>query len=164
MRPVPSRILLAALAAGAIAAGVVTSRFVFLAVGLASLFLLATSLAGAFRPLTKALLGFRGRAVDVALWDAPPPVPPGTELVLTSVNVLSAGLHVFFESSGKRSIHLKVAQPRNPDIRPGAVAIGSAKYVQWESRKLARVAGAAAVSIVMRPESVRESRDPGSIS
>ena len=157
MRPIPSRVLLAVLAAGAITAGVVTSRFVFFVVGLLSLFLLATSLASAFHPLTKALLEFRGRAVDVALWDAPPPVPPGTELVITSVNVLSVGLHVFFESNGKRSIHLKVAQPRNPVIRSGAVAIGSARYVQWESRKLPRVAGAAAVSIALRPESVRES-------
>jgi hypothetical protein len=153
----PSRALLGTLAVSAITAGVITSRFIFFAVGLASLFLLATSLAGAFHPLTKALLGLCRRAVDVTLWGAPPPVPPGTELVITSVNVLSAGLHIFFEANGKGSIHLKVAQPRNSVIRSEAVAVGSAKYVQWESRKLPRVAGAAAVSIALRPESVRES-------
>lgn len=157
MRSTPSRLLLAVLVAGAITAGVVTSRFVFFAVGLASLFLLATSLAGAFHPLTKALLGFRHRAVDVTLWGTSPPVPPETELVITSVNTLSAGLHIFFEANGKGSIHLKVAQPRSSDIRSGSVAIGSARYVQWEGRRLPRVAGTAAVSIALRPESVRES-------
>jgi hypothetical protein len=157
MRSTPSRVLLAVLVAGAITAGVITSRFIFFAVGLASLFLLATSLAGAFHPLTKALLGFRYRAVDVTLWGTPPPIPPGTELVLTHVNTLSAGLHIFFEATGKGSIHLKVAQPRNSDIRSGSVAIGSARYVQWEGRRLPRVAGTAAVSIALRPESVRES-------
>ncbi len=157
MRPTSSRVLLTVLAAAGLTAGFITSRFVFFMVGILSAFLLATSLAGAFHPLTKALLGFRGRAVDVTLWGAPPPVPPGTDLVITSNNVLSAGLHIFFESSEKRSIHLKVAQPRNPDIRSEAISIGSAKYVQWEGRRLARVAGATAVSIALRPESVRES-------
>ena len=158
MRPIPSRLLLAVLAVSAITTGVATSRYIFFAVGLAALFLLATSLAGAFQPLTKALLGFRGCAVDVALWGAPPPVPPGTELVISSVNVLSAGLHIFFEANGKRSIHLKVAQPRNADVQSGSVVIGSARYVQWEGRKLPGVAGAAAVSIALRSVSVRELR------
>jgi hypothetical protein len=152
MRPLSSRILLGLLAAAGLTAGIITSRFVFLVVGIMAAFLLVTSLAGPYHPLTKTLLGFRGRAVDVTLWGSPPPVPPGTELVITSVNVLSVGLHVFFDSSEKRSIHLKVAQPKDLDVQPGAVSIGSAKYVQWESRKLPRAAGAPAVSIALRPQ------------
>jgi hypothetical protein len=152
MRSTPSRVLLAVLSAAGLTAGIITSRFVFVMVGIVSAFLLTTSLVGAFHPLTKALLGFRGRAVDVTLFGAPPPVPPGTELVITSVNVLSAGLHVFFQAGGQGSAHLKVAQPRNPEIRPGAISIGSARYVQWESLKVPPAAGAIAVSIAMRPQ------------
>ncbi len=152
MRPTSSRVLLAVLSAAGLTAGIITSRFVLVMVGIVSAFLLTTSLAGAFQPLTKALLGFRGRAVDVTLWGAPPPVPEGTELVLTSVNVLSAGLHVFFEARGQGSVHLKVAQPRNPEVQPGAIAIASAKYVQWESRKVPPAPGAAAVSIALRAQ------------
>jgi hypothetical protein len=158
MRPASSRILLAVLAAAGLAAGVITSRFVFLMVGIMAAFLLTTSLVAPFHPVTRTLLGLRGRAVDVTLWGAPPPIPPGRELVITSVNVLSVGLHVYFESSGKSSIHLKVAQPRNAEIRPGGVAIGSAKYVQWESRKLPRAAGATAVSIALRGTGQAEGR------
>ncbi len=152
MRSTSSRVLLAILSAAGLAAGIITSRFVFVMVGIVSAFLLTTSLVGPFHPLTKALLGFRGRAVDVTLWGAPPPVPPGTELVITSVNVLSVGLHVFFEAGGQGSVHLKVAQPRNPEIHPGAISIASAKYVQWESREIPPAAGATAVSIALRPE------------
>ena len=152
MRATSSRVLFAVLAAGGLTAGFITSQFAFLLVGILAALMLATSLAGAFHPVTRALLSLRGRAVDVTLWGAPPPVPPGTELVITSVNVLSAGLHVFFEASGTGSVHLKVAQPRNPEIQPGAISIASARYVQWEGRKVPPAAGATAVSIALRPE------------
>ena len=102
MRPTPARILLSALVIGALTAGVLTSQLIFYLVALLAGFLLATSLSTTRNPLTQALHRFRGFTVEVRAWGALPPLPPGATLVLTSVNVLGAGVHVFFQAERRR--------------------------------------------------------------
>jgi hypothetical protein len=162
MRPTPARILLSALVIGALTAGVLTSQLIFYLVALMAVFLLATSLSTTRNPLTQALHRFRGFTVEVRAWGALPPLPPGATLVPTSVIVLGAGAHVFFQASGAGSIHLKVAQPRNVQLAPNTVVIGSAKYVQWNGKKLRVFGGAPALSIALSEASVGER--PGGVA
>lgn len=153
MRPTPARILLSALVIGALAAGILTSQFIFSLVALMAGVLLATSLRTTRIPLTEALHRFRGCTVEVRAWGALPPLPAGATLVLTSVNVLGAGAHVFFQASGAGSIHLKVAQPGDVQIAPNTVVVGSARYVQWNGKKLRVSGGAPALSVALREAS-----------
>jgi hypothetical protein len=157
MRPIPARVLLAALIIGALAAAALTSQPVFVLLALMAGFLLATSLSTTRIPLTKALNRFRGCSVDVRIWGVTPPLPPGATLTLASVNVLGPGFHVFFQASGGGSIHLKVAQPTNAQIAPNAVVVGSASYVQWEGRKLPVIGGSPAVSVSLSATAVPSS-------
>ena len=147
MRPRPARVILSLITIGALAAGVVTSQFIFIVVALGALVLLVTSLATSRQPFTKACLRFRDQAVAVRVWGVPPPTPPGTTLILKSVNALGAGAHLFFDAGGGVSMHLKVAQPRHPTLTPDTVIVGSARYVQWNGKKLPRVGSAPALSI-----------------
>jgi hypothetical protein len=101
-------------------------------------------------------------SLSLRAWGALPPLPPGATLVLTSVNVLGAGAHVFFQASGAGSIHLKVAQPGNIQLAPNTVVIGSAKDVQWNGKKLRVFGGAPALSIALSEASVRER--PGGVA
>ena len=160
MPPVPARALLSAIGISALVAGVITSLPIFFVVALGAGVLLGTSLSTSRRPLTRALEGFRNQVVYVRLWGAPPPSDSGVTLVLSSVNVLGAGVHVFCHSSGGGSVHLKVAQPKEPTVASNCVLIRSAKYVQWNGTRLPRVANAPAVTIALsepsgagRPES-----------
>jgi len=155
MRPTPARILLSAITIGSLAAGVVTSQLIFFLVALGAGILLGTSLSTRRRPLTHAIDRFRNHAVEVRLWGAPPPDLSGATLVLTSVNALGAGAHVFFSVQGGGPMHLKVAQPRDPSLAPDCVVIGSAKYVQWNGKRLARVGSAPAVAIEPSEASAR---------
>jgi hypothetical protein len=141
MRPLPARVLLSAIAAGALIAGVLCPRAIFFVVAVGALVILATSLLTSRRPLTRALQTFQGRVVDVRLWGAPPPASP-SRLTVAAVNALGAGVHVFFSST-----HLKVAQPENAQIVAGSIVISSARYVQWNGKKVAPVSGAPAVTI-----------------
>src|SRR5258706_4348080 len=161
MRPTPARVLLATLVVGALAAGVLTSRVIFFVVGLGAGALLGTSLSTSRRPLTRALDGFRDHAVEVRLSGAPPPDLSDATLVVTSVNGLGAGAHVFFRRHDGGSLHLKVAQPQDHSLGPSRVVVGSARYVQWNGKKLPRAGSAPAVVITLsetavggRPESV----------
>lgn len=149
MRPTTARILFSLLAASAMVLGLVTGQtFFFLLVPL-PLFLLATSLTTSRLPLTRALGGFRNHVVEVRLWGAQPPDTPGTTLILTSVNVISVGIHLFFTASDGFTMHLKVAQPRDARLAPNHVIIGAAKYVQWNSTKLKPSDTFPAVSIAL---------------
>jgi hypothetical protein len=143
MRPLPARLLLSAIAVGALIAGVLYPRAIFFVVAVGAVVLLATSLLTSRRPLTRALQTFQGRVVDVRLWGAPPP-GSSSRLTVTAVNALGAGFHVFFAS-----VHLKVAQPNDARIEAGSVVIGSARYVQWNGRKVPPVGGAPAFSITL---------------
>jgi hypothetical protein len=87
--------------------------------------------------------------VEVRLWGAPPPDLPGTTLILTSVNALGAGAHVFFDVQGSGSRHLKIAQPQDTRLAQDKVVIGSARYVQWNGKRLPRVGSAPAVAITV---------------
>jgi hypothetical protein len=160
MRPTPARLLLAALVISALTAAALTSQLIFYLVALMAGFLLATSLSTTLIPLTRALNRFRGCAVEVRVWGAMPPLPPGTTLVLTSVNVLGPGFHVFFQASGGGSIHLKVAQPTNAQIAPNAVVVGSARYVQWGGKKLPAIGGMPAVSVSLSNAAVKNLAPP----
>jgi len=46
------------------------------------------------------------------------------------------GWPFYFRAAGAGAMHLKVAQPRQVSVEPGQVLIGTARYVQWESRKI----------------------------
>jgi hypothetical protein len=127
----------------------VTGKLVLFLVAAGALALLASSLATSWVPLTKGLAGFRGQTVDVLLWGALPPNAPDG-LVLTSVNIISFGVHVFFRASSGPLLHLKVAQPKGPAVTPDRVIIRTARYVQWNVIKVKPVAGASAVCIARR--------------
>jgi hypothetical protein len=161
MRPIPARILLSALIIGALTAGALTSQLIFYVAALMAAFLLATTLSTSRNPVTRALLDFRNCPVEVRIWGAPPPLPSGASLVLTSVNVLGPGFHVFFQTSTGSSIHLKVAQPTNPQIAANAVVVVSARYVQWEGKKISVTRGGPAVSIARRDAAVLERQGSG---
>src|SRR5450755_2637680 len=149
MRPTPARVLLSVITIGALATGALTALPIFFVVALGAGVLLGTSLSTSRRPLTHALERFRDRAVEVRLWGAPPPNLSGPTLVLTAVNSIGAGAHVFFKLHGSRPMHLKVAQPRDPSLTVDSVVIGSARYVQWNGKRLPRVGSAPAVAIAL---------------
>lgn len=149
MRPLPARVLFCLLAAIALGAGVLTGKTVFFVVGAGALGFLATSLATSRVPLTRTLAEFRGQTVDVLLWGAPPP-KASAGLVLTSVNIISFAIHVFFDDPSGSPLHLKVAQPKRAIVSPDRVVIGTARYVQWNVSKVKPVAGASAVGISLR--------------
>ena len=149
MRPVPARILFCLVGAIALSLGVFTGQPILFVVAAGALALLASSLATSRVPLTRSLAGFRGQTVDVLLWGAPPPHAPAG-LVITSVNIISFGVHVFFQAPSGPVLHLKVAQPKQPVLTPDRVIIGTARYVQWNVTKIESVAGTSAVSIALR--------------
>lgn len=155
MRPIPSRVLLSVITISAFAAGALSPKFIFFVLALGSGALLATSLYTSRRPLTRALLRFKDHPVEVRLCGAPRPGPSGA-LVLTAVNALGAGVHVFFSVAGGASIHLKVAQPRDPTVGSDTIVIGAAKYVQWNGKKISGVGTAPAVLIALSDAPVRE--------
>jgi hypothetical protein len=112
---------------GSVAAGLLTSKFIFIVLTLGSGSLLAMSLIASRRPLIQALQNFEKCQVEVRIWGAPyPPIPFGA-LVLTSVNALGAGIHIFFSIDGDASMHLKVAQPGDSTIAPNTVVISTAR-------------------------------------
>lgn len=156
MRPLPARTLFSLLAASAVALGVLTGQPVFFVLAPLPLFFLATSLATSRLPLTRTLRRFRNHVVDVRLWGAPPPDIPGTTLILSSVNVISFGIHLFFTASDGFSMHLKVAQPRDATLAPDHVTIATARYVQWNTTKLKPSDTFAAVSIALAGSSEME--------
>ena len=149
MRPIPARILLAALGVSALAAGILTSNVIFFVAALGAGALLGTSLGTSRRPLTRALDAFRDHGVEVRLWGVPPPDVSGATLVVTAVDVLGAGVHVFFRAHDGRSFHLKMAQPQNHSLASDRVIVGSARYVQWSGKRLARAGSAPAVVIAL---------------
>lgn len=134
----------------------------FFVVTLGAAVLLGTSLGTSRRPLTHALEGFRNRVVEVRLWGAPPPDLPGATLILRSVNALGAGAHVFFDAQGSGSTHLKIAQPQDTRLAQDNVVIGSARYVQWNGKRLPPVGGAPAVAIAVSVKPV--DGHPGSVA
>ncbi|MFZ2491884.1 MAG: hypothetical protein WA208_10400 [Thermoanaerobaculia bacterium] len=156
MRPAPARILFSLLAASAVVLGAVTGQTIFFLLLPLPLLLLATSLATSRVPLTRALGDFRNHEVDIRLWGAPPPDKPGAALVLTSVNLISAGVHVFFATSDGVTMHLKVAQPRDATLAPDNVIIRAARYVQWNGTDLTPTDTVAAVSIALAESSAME--------
>jgi hypothetical protein len=98
--------------------------------------------------ITQALLRFVGSEVAVRIWGTSP-VPDGNALVITSVNALGAGFHVFFRDSAGASIHLKVAQPRDARLASDEVVVSAARYVQWNVKKIPAVAGAPALTVAL---------------
>jgi hypothetical protein len=149
MRPIPARILLSLVSVFAGALAVRFQQPILFVVALGSVVLLATSLATQRLPLPRALARFRNHAVRVCLWGDEPPGSADTTLILSSVNVLGAGTHVFFLSSGGTSMHLKIAQPRGSAFAPERVTVTAARYVQWNSTKLKRNENRAAVLVTL---------------
>jgi len=109
MRSLPARIVFLLFAAVSATLGALTARPILFVVTAMALFLLATSLFTSRLPLTRALGRFRKQAVEVRLWGGLPPDSGGATFVLTDVNVISAGIHLFFTTPDGRGMHLKVA-------------------------------------------------------
>ncbi len=149
MRPGPARVLFGLVAAIALTLGVFTGKPILFVIAAGTLALLASSLATSRVPLTRGLAGFRGQTVDVLLWGTRPPQAP-TDLVLTSVNIISIGVHVFFQAPSGPVLHLKVAQPKGPIVTPDRVVIRTARYVQWNVTKVEPVDDNSAVCIALR--------------
>src|SRR6266849_3358110 len=76
MRSSTLRVIVAVVAAGAFAAGILTSQFSFVVLGTVAALLLASSFSQAGR-LTEPLQRFRHQAVAVRVWGASLPVPNG---------------------------------------------------------------------------------------
>jgi hypothetical protein len=153
---------LSVISLGALAAGVLTSQLIFFVVALGAAILLGTSLSTRRRPLTHSLEALQDQAVEIRLWGAAPPDLPGATLFLTSVNALGAGVHLFFKSQGGGSMHLKVAQPKDPSLGSDRIVIGSARYVQWNGKRLPREGSEPAMVITLSEVAVR--RGPGSVA
>jgi hypothetical protein len=149
MRPLPARILFSLLAVVSAALGVITGRPILLVVTAISLFLLTTSLLTSRLPLARALSRFRNQAVEVRLWGGSPPDSGSGTFVLTDVNVISAGTHVYFSTSDGTRMHLKVAQPRDVRLTTGAVVIAEARYIQWNRTRIRPQPGAPAAAIAL---------------
>jgi hypothetical protein len=148
MRPLPARLLLLGVGIAALAAGFLTGHLIFYVVALGAGVLLSTSLSTRRMPITQTLLRFVGSEVDVRIWGTSPQ-PDGDPLVITSVNALGAGFHVFFRDTAGTSIHLKVAQPRDAQLASDMVTVGNARYVQWNVKKISAVDGAAALTVAL---------------
>src|SRR5262245_27130673 len=129
MRPVPARVLFSLLTVVALAIGALTRQLAFFAVAAIAAVFLASSLSTSRVPLTRHLRELAGHPVEIRLWGAPPE-PLGSRFVLESVSLLGAGVHVFFNTTG-RVMHLKVAQPSGPVLSADRVVVANAKYVQW---------------------------------
>ena len=149
MRPLPARILFSLLAVVSATVGAVTARPILFVVTAISLFLLTTSLLASRLPLTRALGRFRNQVVEVRLWGGLPPGSGNGTFVVTDVNIISAGAHVFFTTSDGRGMHLKVAQPRAATLTPDEVVIAAARYVQWNRTRVKPMPGVAAVAIAL---------------
>ena len=162
MRPIPSRILLSSLLVAGIAVGLLTRQPIFYLLAFGAGVLLVTTLSTSRQPLTRALLRFRGSQVDVRLWGAPPSLPPNTSLVLTSVNALGPGFHLFFRVAGGTSCHLKIAQPCAAQFSPSTVIVGTARYVQWNGKRLPVTPGVPALSVACAEAPVTER--PGGVA
>src|SRR5438876_4849953 len=148
MRSTTLRVIVAMVAAGAFAAGLLTSQFGFIVLGMVAALFLASSFSQA-RRLTESLQRFRHQAVAVRVWGASLPVPNGA-MTITSVRSLGAGLHIFLRLGTNDSpTHLKVAQPKRVLLEPGALIIESASYAQWSGKKLPRTTGCPALSITL---------------
>jgi len=144
----PARLLLSAITVGALVAVVLTSKLIFVVVAVGAGVLLATSVATGRRPLTRAIQRFRTHPVEVRIWGAAPPASSGDTLIVSAVNALGAGVHVFFSAEGRSPIHLKVAQPTDSTVTSDSVVIGAARYVQWNGTKTPRAGAGPAVAIV----------------
>jgi hypothetical protein len=155
MRSTPARLLLSVISLGALASGVLTSQLIFFVVALGAAILLGTSLSTHRRPLTHSLEALQNHAVEVRLWGSAPPDLPGATLVLTSVNALGAGVHLFFKVQGGGSMHLKVAQPKVSSLASDRIVIGSARYVQWNGKRLPREGSDPAVVITLSEVAVK---------
>jgi hypothetical protein len=126
-------------------------RVLVLVLGAGAIVFLLTSILAARKPLPATIRTFQGRPVVVRLWGIPPTVPDGADLLVESVSVIGAGLHVYFNAGPGRPIHLKVAQPRDSTQSSRRVVIHSARYVQWSGVTVAPVAGAPAVVVEVTP-------------
>jgi hypothetical protein len=160
MRSTTLRVLVAVVAAVAFAAGVLTSQFSFVVLGMVAVLLLASSFSQAGR-LTGPLQRFCHQAVAVRVWGASLPVPNGAAMTIASVRSLGAGLHIYLQLGTNGSLtHLKVAQPQRVLLEPGALIIESASYVQWSGKRLPRAIGSPALSITLEEHLAINRRDP----
>ena len=161
MKPTVFRAVAGATAIGALVVGALTSQVVFFVLASVAGLLLATSFRHA-RSLTGPLLALRGQPVDVQVWGTTLPIPSGSTVRITSVAMIGAGLHIYFQVGGAGSAsHLKVAQPRSVLVRPRSVVIEAAAYVQWSSQRLPRVTGAPALAITVSPAFITAQHEAG---
>jgi hypothetical protein len=139
----------AGLIAGSLAtivAGVMTSRGAFLAMAVALLIPIATSLSQAGR-LAVSLRSLRGRAIDALVWGAPVAGSSAVGLRVESVGAVGAGLLIYLSDRGGSRALLKVAQPRSWRVEDARVIVDDAAYVQWAGRRLPRAEGLPALEI-----------------
>ena len=150
MRATASYLVLLVFSTIAFTGAVLTGQLALVVCGCMAVALLLASIAAVRRPLPATLRSFRNHVVNVRLWGTPPSVPSGADLVVESVNVIGAGLHVFFVAGAGRSIHLKVAQPRDTTVSPKGIVINMAKYIQWSGSTVPRAEGAPAVVVSLK--------------
>jgi hypothetical protein len=120
-----------------------------LAVG--PLLLVATSAAGAGRVASRSG-HLKSRAASLRIWGAAPRQFGDSELFVERVWALGAGLHFnVVKRNSAGSVHIKVAQPRRWSIDENALTIGDAKYIQVSGAAVERVAGQAAMELLLKP-------------
>ena len=111
-------------------------RLLALVCSLAAFGVAATALSGAARAASQLPL-LAGRSVRIEVWGQP--LEGGTALIVDSVRVLGAGLHIFLRSpTDTSSRDLKIAQPRLTQIADTRLEITEAAYVSWAGHKLTR--------------------------
>ena len=150
MRATSSYLVLLVFSTIAFAGAMLTGQLVLVVCGFMAVAFLFASIAAVRRPLPAALRSFRNHEVAVRLWGTPVSGPGGAGLVVESVNVIGAGLHVFFVAGAGRSIHLKVAQPRDTTVSTKGIVINMARYIQWWGATLPRAEGAPAVVVSLK--------------
>lgn len=152
VRTTALRVALGSVALASLAAGALTSQFTFVVIALVAVLVLATSLSPAGRHSAD-LERLQGRTVEVLVWGAHLRGTDGAVITLTSTRAFGAGLHCYFQvGAGTSTRHLKVAQPSRARVTGDRVLIETARYIQWDDKRLPAVIGAPALSVIPSPE------------
>jgi len=139
-------IALALLAFGAGTVAIARGNLALAVVAVVLLLLVGATVIGPGR-IVRRCRHLEGRAVTVHLWGAVPRAF-GDDVILESLWVLGAGLHLHVRApGGASSLHVKVAQPRGWSVDESSLTIADAKYVQVAGKTAERVAERLAVEL-----------------
>lgn len=111
-------------------------------------FFAAGSLISKVGTLSSKLRPFIGRTVTVRVWGNK--LPDGELFTVESVSAIGAGLHIYLRPHPDGApMHLKIAQPRQPQVTESTLEIADAKYIQWAGRKIRREGDGSVPAFVM---------------